>query len=205
MAARAHQLLRLERIEQFRTLPLTDEYVIEEYQREASMQFGGGWPRSPGDKFDVGLVALDALEHWRDPGWNIKFSSRASRTKFDISAYGRLDPTDRETLRRAIYLCTGAQIGFQLPLAMKNQTVWDVGTDGTEWKPGSWGGQLCYAKRFDRETIYLISWGREIRVTNEFIEKYADEAWAVVHDIESWKAAATLDVEGLKKRLNRLP
>jgi hypothetical protein len=200
IVARAHQLLRLERIEQFRTLPLTDEYVIEEYQRESNMQFGDGWTVKPGDRYDRGLVVLDALKRWRDPGWEIRFSSRSTHTKFKISAFGRIDPSDQRSVRRAIFLCTGIQIGFQLPQAVKGQTIWDVG-EGKKYEFGSWGGQLAYAKRFDRESIYVISWGREIRVTNEFAARYADEAWAVVHDIESWKAAATLDLKGLRTRL----
>ena len=146
---------------------------------------------------------LDALEHWRDPGWEIHFSSRSIRTIFRISAFGRIDPTDAAVLRRAIFLCTGAQIGFNLPLAVKGKTVWDVG-NGKEYRVGSWGGQLAYAKRFDQESVYVISWGQEIRVSNEFVEKYADEAWAVVNDIDSHKAQATLDVTGLQKAIDRL-
>ena len=204
MAARAHQLLRLERIEQFRTLPLTEHNVVEEYKREGNFQHGKGWANVPGDKFDLGLTTLDTLEHWRDPGWQIHFTSRSIRTRFKISAYGRLNPSDAVGMRRAMFLCTGAQIGFQLPLAVKGKTVWDVG-EGKDFKPGSWGGQLVYAKRFDRESVHVISWGQEIRVSNEFIDKYADEAWAVVHDIGGYKAQATLDVASLQKQLDRLP
>jgi hypothetical protein len=195
IAARAHQLLRLERIEQFRTLPLTEHNVIEEYKRETELQHG--------KKGDQGLVVLDALEHWRDPGWQIHFTARSIRTNFRISAYGRIDPSDKATMRRAMYLCTGAQIGFQLPKAVKGKTTWDVG-EGKGYERGSWGGQLVFAKRFDRESVYVISWGNEIRVTNEFIDTYADEAWAVVHDIDGYKAKATLDVEGLQKQLSQL-
>jgi hypothetical protein len=192
----ANHTLRLERVEQRGTIKLADEDAVNRY-----MALSGA--KSPGDANDNGLVVLEANRDWRNNG----FLTKTGRV-YKIAAYGELEPTDRQQLRTASYLLHGIHFGFWLPTAaqaMTNQGVWDYkGETGPEWRPGSWGGHLVYSKKFDADSHEVLSWGMKIRVTNAFIERYADEAWAVVDNLDSWKTKQTIDVPKLEKTLSEI-
>jgi hypothetical protein len=40
----------------------------------------------------------------------------------------------------------------------------------------------------------MLVWGRKIRVSNEFVEKYCDECWICIDTLDYW-AAQVLDIE----------
>jgi hypothetical protein len=178
LAGRANNLVRLERIETRHTVPLTEEMVVDKYKAMTGCQ-------SPGDANDTGLVVLDALSDWR-AGWPLDVYKNPRTYK--IAAYGLLNERDREQLRTATFLLDGIQFGLALPWSanaqISNGQAWDV-DDSADGEPGSWGGHLVYAKHYDSGGIYCITWGREQYMTNAFIEKYCDEAWVVVDDLET--------------------
>jgi hypothetical protein len=62
IAARANATLRIERVEQRRTLALVDDDAINTYKRLTGCN-------SPGDSNDTGLVMLDANRDWRSTGF----------------------------------------------------------------------------------------------------------------------------------------
>jgi len=185
-AGQANQLLRLERVETRRTIKLTNDDVIRRYKQQTGTQF-------PGDEHDNGLIMLDTLREWR-AGW--KFDGRV----YKIAAFGKVPLHNPQLLRLCCFLFNGLQLGFDLPLSARTDTrngVW-VTTTGEGSTPGSWGGHAVYTKRFDANNIYVLSWGDEIRVSNEFMEKYADEVWAVIDDFDPWRHThGVLDVEKL--------
>jgi hypothetical protein len=193
LAGRANHTLRLERLEQRHTVPMTNEIVVNLYKQMTGAQ-------SPGDSKDEGLVVLDAMRQWKNEGWNV------GKHHYEISAYGELDPSDGNQLRLATYALQGIHLGFWLPLAAQSMgSVWDYnGQYGYDWRPGSWGGHLVYSKRYDAESIYVITWGREVKVTNSFIQKYCDEAWAVADNLDTWRARATIDVTALQSELRSI-
>jgi hypothetical protein len=197
IAGEANQLLRLERVEQRRTIPLLDSDVINRYKALTGSV-------SPEDANDSGLVILEAMRDWFHNGFPIAAKSR----NYSIAAYGELDLMDRAQLRMASYLLHGIHIGFSLPRAaqqMTNEGVWHYeGQTGPEWHPGSWGGHLVYSKAFDPDSHEILTWGMKVKVTNEFLEKYADEAWAVVDNFDSWRVKQTVDVDGLCKQLGQI-
>lgn len=196
MAGRANHLLRLERLEQRRTVRLNDGQVVEEYQYESAVQFGKS-PKTAGDPNDQGLIVLQALKYWRNTGWMV------NKKNYKIAAYGELDPADTYQLRQAIYLLHGIQFGFALPAAVHgNTSLWDVGGTEPEWRPGSWGGHLVYAKAYDEKTFEILSWGEKIRVTDAFVRRYCDEVWAVVDSLDPWKKRPEFDVTALEKILH---
>jgi hypothetical protein len=201
VAGRANHLLRLERVEQRRTVPITDLEVIDEYKRLCEVTYGHK-PENPGDQFDNGLNVLGAIKAWRNDGWFLKTKVR-SLDKYTISAYGELDPNDFEQLKAAIFLLHGIQLGFWLPRAVQgNLTLWDYkGEMGPQWKPGSWGGHLVYAKSYSADEIEILTWGKKVRVTKRFIAKYCDEAWAVVDDLDYWRKRPEIDVTAMRKYL----
>lgn len=187
MATRANQLLRLERVETRRTVPITDKEVIDKY-----FELTGG--------ADDGLNMLDTNVDWRKKGWDIP--THAGTRHYSIEAFGELNARNRKQLRQGVYFLHGVQFGFNLPISAQAQTdqgYWDV-TTGPDSGAGSWGGHAVFSYAYDFENMYVITWGKKVRVTNAFIEKYCDEAWAVVDSLDTWRNGA-LDVEKLRQIL----
>lgn len=195
IAGQANQLLRLERIEQRRTIPLGDQDAIDRYKTLSGSQ-------SPGDAQDNGLVVLDALRDWHHSGW-----MNAGRN-YTIDAYGEIMPNDPVQLRMGIYLLHGVHFGFSLPSAAQAMTdagVWDYnGETGPEWEPGSWGGHLVFSKAYTVKGCKVLTWGREVLATNNFIKKYADEAWSVVDSLDAWKSKQTINIPALISELQQI-
>lgn len=207
IAGRANHALRLERVERRRTLGIVPSDVVAEYKSECQRQFGNA-PQSPGDPYDTGLYVLEAIKDWRNDGWGVKLTNKSKKpTQQKIAAYGEIDQHNSVQIRSAIYLLHGVQMGLSLPRTAWTQLnagkAWDVepGDDpGTQ--PGSWGGHLVYCKHFDQSGIYCITWGREQYMTNAFVNKYCDECWAVVDDLDSEKVSRYLDVQAMVKHLH---
>lgn len=188
----ANHLIRLERLEQRRTVPMTAEAVIDAYKAQTGSQ-------SPGDDKDNGLVVLENLSDWRKNGFQLK-----NRT-YTIGAFGELDPLDFDQIRAANYLLHGVEFGFSLPSAAKAMTragQWDYkGEGGPEWASGSWGGHLVYGKMHDENHVEVITWGMKVIVSKTFVARYADEAWAVVDSLDAWMRRPEFDAAGLLKYL----
>jgi hypothetical protein len=182
IAGRANQVVRQQRVETRRTIPLSPVDVIEEYKRLTDSSV-------PGDSRDEGLVVLYTMRDWRTNGWPIPRSQKV-RFTHKIAAYGEVNPRDREQLRAAIFLLLGVHFGVGLPLTAFKQwrsgNAWDIvrGED-PDTSPYSWGGHLVYGKRYDRGGVHVLTWGREVYMTNAFIERYCDEGWVTVDDIDS--------------------
>jgi hypothetical protein len=196
LAGEANDLLRKERKETRKTIPLQDVDVINRYKTMTGSQ-------APNDAKDQGLIVLDAMNAWRHSGWRL---SSDPEKDYTISAFAFLAPDDNWLLRACIYFFSGIHLGFLLPLSASAQTsegYWDIPTvNDSHAKPNSWGGHLVYAKRYDANNIYVLTWGEEIRVTNAFVKRYADEAWVAIDQLDNWrKSRSPLDVEGMIHRL----
>jgi hypothetical protein len=186
MATRTNQLLRLERVETRRTPPITEKEVVDKY-----FELTGG----P----DEGLNMLDTNRDWRSTGWDIP--THAGTRHYTIDAFGEINVKDQKMVRQSIYFLHGVQFGFAMPNSAQDQTsegYWDV-ADGPDGEPGSWGGHAVYGFAYDYDNVYVYSWGKRIRVTNEFVNKYGDEAWAVVDSLDKWREV--LDVDKLRQIL----
>lgn len=194
LAARANQFLRLERIETRRNVPIAAQMVVDKYKERTGCQ-------SPGDQNDTGLVMLDEFNDWR-AGWKLPVYHGGRNYK--IEAYGFLKASDRDQLRSAIYLLDGIQLGIWLPWTARTQLdanqPWDVVPNGgQDAEPGTWGGHAVYCKRYDAGGVYCITWDQEVYMTDAFIAKYADEAWAVVDSLNAH--SRYLDTDKMKQYL----
>lgn len=170
VASQANQLLRLGRIDQKRTLDITDENVTTRYKKLS--------------KNNSGLVVLEAMWKWRRDGWKI------GDKDYKISFFGEIEPNEHELMRTAVYLFHGVHIGLMLPRAVVKQMSWDYqGENGSNWKPGEMG-VLAYCKAYDQHSYELILWGRRIRATNKFVEKYSDECWISMEVLDYWSTQA---------------
>lgn len=188
----ANGLVRLERAETRRTIPVNTDVVLGKYRTLTGSQ-------SSGDAKDEGYVILDALKDWRHAGWVV------GKSDFKVEAYGELDKNNPVELRRAIWLLGGIYTGFGLPaylqdLVSRDIRKWDV--QDADAEPYSWGGHAMYAKRYDHDGIYFLTWGEEVYATNAFIRRYMDEAWAVVDALDAH--SRYLDVDALTKILRGL-
>lgn len=203
IVGQAHHMTRLERIEQRRTLPITEDDVVDRYKALSGAQ-------EPGDRNDVGLVVLDALKRWRE-GWQLDFSRSDPPRDYKISAYGELDPHDLWQLRAAVFYLHGVQFGFWLPLTAQDglnseNPTWDYIPTGDEReRPGTWGGHLVYSKAYNSDGSFeILTWGMKVRVTPAFIDHYCDEAWAVVDDFDAWRNRPIVDVAGMIEKLREI-
>jgi hypothetical protein len=197
IAGEANEILRLERVETWQTAQITDEDAINRYKHLTGC-------KEAGDENDTGLEIIAAHRDWRNNGFKVAYKGRT----YFIDAYGEIDPSDREQVRLATFLLHGTQWGVWLPEAaqqMTNEGKWDYkGETGPEWKPGSWGGHCVYSKKFSPDSIFVETWDMEIEVTNAFIDKYADEAWGVVDNLDEWRKSGHLDVDAMEKRLSEI-
>jgi hypothetical protein len=197
IAAESNALLRMERVEQRRTIALSDKDAVARYQSLTGC-------KSPGDANDEGLVMLDTMSDWRNNGY--KRTAERPHHTFNIAAYGELDPADEHQLKAAIYLLKGIHFGFALPRTAQAQTdkgYWDVVNEpGNE--PGSWGGHCVHCCQYDEGNFYVRTWEMVVRVTIQFVKRYCDEVWAVVDDLDAWRASDHLDVQGLIDKLHSI-
>jgi hypothetical protein len=189
IAGRAHQTLRFELIEQGAEIKIRDRDVLREYLRET-----GG--------VDSGLVVLDSLKAWRKVGW------RAARHPYRIAAFAEIHRSDHDEVKAAIYLLAGAGVGLALPRSAQPQIqagkVWDV-VSGPNGKPNSWGGHYVYCCGYTKSGPVCVTWGRNQQMTWAFFERYADEAYAIVDDVDKWrKGRPGIDVKKLVGFLNAL-
>jgi hypothetical protein len=191
LAAQLNYVIRRGRLIEKRTLPLLREHAIGRYQTMT-----GVW--TPGDSHDTGLSVLNSMKYWREKGW-------LADGKYKALAYGELDPLDTSLLRKAVFVFTGIFIGFWLPNSVENNfNVWEYwGATGEEWQPGRLGGTLAYCKAYNSAGFEILAWDKKIYVTNSFVTKYADEAWAVITDL-STLTLQVIDIEKLHMLRSRL-
>lgn len=188
----ANQEIRLERLELRHTLPITADVVVSAYKAQTGAQ-------TPGDAQDTGLVMLDNMRLWRTQGFTVKTRS------YKIAAFGELEPSETDQLRAACYLLHGIQFGFALPRACQGMgDTWDVPANATgpEWQPGSWGGHCVFSKSYDESGFEVLTWGQRVHITDAFVKRYCDEAWAVVDSFDSWRKRPEIDVSAVIKHLH---
>lgn len=117
---------------------------------------------------DQGGVMLDVQKDWRQKGLGGHF----------ITAFGSIDPSNTDNIKRCIILFGGVNIGVQLPVSAQRQIggVWDVvARDG-----GMWGGHNPWVPTFNATGPVCITWGKLQQMTWAFWNKYCDESYAAI-------------------------
>ncbi len=185
MAGRAHMTLRFEDFEQSQVIPITDKDVENEYFAET----GGS---------DDGLVMLDSLNLWRKSGWT------AAGKVYNIYAYAQLDITNHNELMYSVYLLRGAYVGFNVPQSAMDQfnagQPWTVVADDG----GIVGGHCVYIVGYNQTGPVCVTWGQKQQMNWAFWDKYFDEAYVVIDNIDSWMNPATdpVNISQLQQELN---
>lgn len=188
IASQANQLLRFGRIDQRRTIEITQRDITTRYKRLTGT-------RRLADANDGGVSVLQAMKLWRDPGWKMH------NQDYKISLYGEIEPNDHAQMRTAIYIFRGIHIGLMLPWSIKEmERLWNYdGHNGPDWKPGSLGGVLGYCKAYDPGYYEILLWGKRFIVSNEFVDRFSDEVWIALEGFDYW-SEQILDMEALYMR-----
>jgi hypothetical protein len=190
MAARAHLTLRFEDIEQGSVLMITDKAVLAEYFKES----GGA---------DSGLNMLDSLNEWRQKGWR----PTSKKNIYKIHAFAQVTPTNHAEVKAGVFLLVAAYVGLQLPQSAQSQIQtgqpWAV-VSGAGSAPNSWGGHCVMIPGYNPTGPVCVTWGRKQQMTWEFFDKYCDEAYAIVDELDSKKGKPGIDVQKLMELLNSL-
>lgn len=140
----------------------TDGQIIEAYSAIT------GYDPKTGEN-DNGAVLLDVLNYWRKDGI----------AGHNIEAYASIEPSNHTQVKQGIYLFGGAYVGVALPISAQTQSIWRV-VSGSGSKPNSWGGHCLFVVGFSVSYISFISWGKLMKMTWGFWNKYVDESFAVL-------------------------
>ena len=190
IAARAHLTLRFEDIEQGSILMITDKTVLKEYFKET------GGP-------DSGLIILNSLNEWRHQGWR----PTSKKNNYKIHAFAQINQSNHGEVKSAVYLLTAAYIGVALPKSAQSQIqtgqIWDV-VSGPESAPNSWGGHCVIIPGYNPTGPVCVTWGRKQQMTWAFFDKYCDEAYAIVDEVDKKKGKTGIDVQKLMEYLDSL-
>lgn len=164
------------------TVQFSTESVLSAYS-----QVTGFSPNDPAS--DQGTDMLSALNYRRTTG-----IQDLSSTVHKICAYVSLEPGDTDQLLNACYLFGGVGIGIQFPDSAQTQFQ-----DGEPWSytPGATllGGHYVPVVGYNHSYLEVVTWGRTIKMSKRFYQKYCDEAYAILDD-EMLSPDTSLSPEG---------
>jgi hypothetical protein len=185
ISGRAHQTLRFEDIEQNKIIKITDDDVLKEWYKE-----NGGT--------EDGLYVLDSLKEWRTGGWI------AAKKRYKIKAFMEIKPKKHQEVKKAIFLDIGAGFGFSLPDSSIDQfhagTTWTVTAD----PPNPDNGHYVFMPGYIKKGPVCVTWGSKQQMTWGFLDKYCDEAYAVIDAPNTPKKKQYLDGEKIDEFLAKL-
>ena len=150
-------------------ITVTDQAILTAYE-----QWDGYNPNDPSS--DQGGIELEVLKNWRKLGL----------AGHQLRAFAEVDVSNTKELQQAITLFGCAYIGVALPITAQNQLVWDVVNDhgSGDADPGSWGGHCVILPKYAAARLcgtryWCITWGGLKEMTDSFVRKYVDEAYAL--------------------------
>lgn len=181
-AARAHQTLVFETIEQGAQIAITDEEVKAEYFEET----GGS---------DSGLYLLDSLKDWRNNGWRI------GDKIYTIYAFASVNWKDHEQVKACIYLLGG--VNFGMMVFSRDIEQFEA---GKPWEltpfPGMFeGGHGVYLCGYGPDGLTGMTWGRAQPMSWDFWDARIDESYGIVDNRNAWQEDSPIDVEKLNAYL----
>jgi hypothetical protein len=132
------------------------------------------------------------------------------RSHLKIAAFVEVDPRNTDDVKRAIFHCGLAYIGFNVPAFLMPPppdappAVWDVQPAADN---SSVGGHAVILAGYDAAGARVISWGRYYTMTWAFFGQFVDEVYAIA-DAE-WVSAkgttpAGLSLQELEQQMSAL-
>lgn len=171
---------------------ISDEDVLKGYSDVS------GYNPQTGDN-DNGCVELDVVKYLRKTGIGGHL----------IFAFTEIKPNRIDLIKAAINLFGNVRLCAALPISAQHQTVWTApkGKLRNADKPGSWGGHSFLGVDYDETYVYVITWGKIMKVEWEwFANFYGDEVFAVLSMdwIKNNSAPNGFDLEQLQKDVSNI-
>ncbi len=138
-------------------------------------------PKDPAS--DKGGVMQDVLAFAVKSGYPVGAGGAAADgppARDRLLAFIEVDPLNSDDMKRVIYECGVANIGFNVPAYLMANVVpdlWDIDPNGDQTVVG---GHDVVLTGYDGEGWGLISWGRRYRMTAAFLAAWCEEAYAMV-------------------------
>ncbi len=196
-ASQAIAAMRMERIEQGKTIDIADEEVIRVYLEMTDRLYGGG---------DTGGFEEDALNEWRKPDTTLRDTKGNPLT---IEAFTRVNQANITEVKTAIAtsLSHGIKLCFRLPAAWENQNkVWDIPAGQKpigSYLPSSWGDHSTFCIDYDAFGIILPTWDIQLKVSWRAVAIYSDEAHSIIDSIDNWKKkGSVLNLSAIRADVN---
>lgn len=150
------------------TAEATTQVVIPDASVLHAYEVVGGYkPNNPST--DNGAECLVVLNYWRKTGIG----------GHKIAAYAEINPAVQAQVQKAVYYFGGAYCGFALPLSVQGADSWEA-TGGVNAVAGSWGGHCVPIVAYDAQGVWVITWGKLLKASWQFVHTYCDEAYAVL-------------------------
>jgi hypothetical protein len=142
---------------------------------------------------DGGAAMLEVLNLWRQGGIIGK----------KIEAYVSVD---KEDIRSGINLFGGIYLGLALPNYVMSDPLGVPWTRTALASKNSRNGHCVQLVGYDRDGLWCISWGCLKFMSNNFLKKYTDEAYAILSPdwFKDNQAPNGFDYQSLKEDLNKL-
>ncbi len=154
----------------------TEAKVISDYE------LFGYDPNAPLDAMgnnptDGGCVMLDVLKLWRSKGL----------CGNKISAFASIDRANHDHVKLSVDLFGGVMIGVQLPIALQGANQWLAPVNPAarvgDWEPGSWGGHAITVVKFDATGLWVVTWGKLLKMSWLFWDVYCEEAYIAISSL----------------------
>ena len=191
-AGAAHETM-LWNAEAKNTVTFTDDSVLSDYSAVTNFD-----PHDPSS--DKGTDMQVAASYRRKTG-----VVDANGRRHQVAAYLAIKPSDQTLLQQAIYLFSNAGIGIRFPGSAMDQfhagKPWTV-VDGATIE----GGHYIPAIGYDRQWVYVVTWGKLQKMSWEFYVEYCDEALCYLSTemLTDNKSPDGLDADALRADLAQL-
>jgi len=176
-AAHGHRIDVQERASRQEEVQLSTKDILQVYSAVTGF-------REDDPSTDNGAYCLDILNYM----WRTGMGREADGTRHRIYAFASFNPSDHHLWRVASWMFGGVYYGAGLPLTAADQLdeakeYWRVDdSDPDRAEVGSWGGHAMHAVGYSSGSIVLATWGRRLRATWDWVDRYVDEAYAVISE-----------------------
>lgn len=163
----------------------SDNCVLDLYENACGYVDGDASTDNGGDEQNV-------LGFLRNTGYLLN-----NGTRDHIYGFVQVDQRSLDDVKRTIYECGVAYIGFSVPASLENNqfaTVWDVVPGQTN----SVGGHCVILTGYDSDAhlFDVTSWGSTMyQMTENFFQTFTDECWAI--NSPDWYAATGKSILGI--------
>ena len=163
-------------------ITVTDQEALLEYSLVTGFDPHAGPPGS--NPTDQGALIQDGLADLRKNGLAGQ----------KIAAFARVSQASQAELKTALAELGAVSLGVNLPQSAMDQfdagQPWTVSGDGTIL-----GGHCIVAFGYDAQYVHIVTWGKVVPVTWDWLHAYCEEAWAVVSAM--WAGRGGKDPEGV--------